>query len=79
MEFIQLPTSLFSCLLRCSLSLSPLLLSSLLFSVSQVVADQIPMLVQGVRGSQSQPDSPSAQLTLIGAGQNFLQVTPPTA
>ncbi|XP_031433991.1 talin-1 isoform X2 [Clupea harengus] len=39
----------------------------------KVVADQIPMLVQGVRGSQSQPDSPSAQLTLIGAGQNFLQ------
>uniref|UniRef100_A0A8C7SMU5 Talin 1 n=1 Tax=Oncorhynchus mykiss TaxID=8022 RepID=A0A8C7SMU5_ONCMY len=37
-----------------------------------VVADQIPQLVQGVRGSQSQPDSPSAQLTLIGAGQNFL-------
>ncbi|KAJ8392765.1 hypothetical protein AAFF_G00072490 [Aldrovandia affinis] len=39
----------------------------------KVVADQIPMLVQGVRGSQSQPDSPSAQLALIGAGQNFLQ------
>ncbi|XP_064799581.1 talin-1 isoform X1 [Oncorhynchus masou masou] len=38
----------------------------------KVVADQIPQLVQGVRGSQSQPDSPSAQLTLIGAGQNFL-------
>ncbi|XP_029139948.1 talin-1 [Protobothrops mucrosquamatus] len=39
----------------------------------KVVADQIPMLVQGVRGSQSQPDSPSAQLGLIGASQNFLQ------
>ncbi|KAJ8287119.1 hypothetical protein GJAV_G00047860 [Gymnothorax javanicus] len=39
----------------------------------KVVAEQIPMLVQGVRGSQSQPDSPSAQLALIGAGQNFLQ------
>uniref|UniRef100_A0A8C6ZG80 Talin 1 n=1 Tax=Nothoprocta perdicaria TaxID=30464 RepID=A0A8C6ZG80_NOTPE len=38
-----------------------------------VVADQIPMLVQGVRGSQSQPDSPSAQLALIAASQNFLQ------
>uniref|UniRef100_A0A4W5KUL0 Talin 1 n=1 Tax=Hucho hucho TaxID=62062 RepID=A0A4W5KUL0_9TELE len=38
----------------------------------KVVADQIPQLVQGVRGSQSQADSPSAQLTLIGAGQNFL-------
>uniref|UniRef100_A0A670JPR9 Talin 1 n=1 Tax=Podarcis muralis TaxID=64176 RepID=A0A670JPR9_PODMU len=39
----------------------------------KVVADQIPMLVQGVRGSQSQPDSPSAQLALIAASQNFLQ------
>lgn len=39
-----------------------------------MVADQIPMLVQGVRGSQSQPDSPSAQLALIAASQNFLQV-----
>ncbi|XP_051888575.1 talin-1 [Pristis pectinata] len=37
------------------------------------VAEQIPMLVQGVRGSQSQPDSPSAQLALISASQNFLQ------
>lgn len=33
------------------------------------------MLVQGVRGSQSQPDSPSAQLALIAASQNFLQVS----
>ncbi|XP_040191710.1 talin-1 isoform X1 [Rana temporaria] len=39
----------------------------------KVVAEQIPMLVQGVRGSQSQPESPSAQLSLISAGQNFLQ------
>nr|XP_033793377.1 talin-1 isoform X1 [Geotrypetes seraphini] len=39
----------------------------------KVVADQIPMLVQGVRGSQSQPDSPSAQLALISASQSFLQ------
>uniref|UniRef100_A0A8C4WDD7 FERM domain-containing protein n=1 Tax=Gopherus evgoodei TaxID=1825980 RepID=A0A8C4WDD7_9SAUR len=39
----------------------------------KVVVDQIPMLVQGVRGSQSQPDSPSAQLALIAASQNFLQ------
>ncbi|XP_072269736.1 talin-1 isoform X2 [Pyxicephalus adspersus] len=39
----------------------------------KVVADQIPMLVQGVRGSQSQPESPSAQLSLISASQNFLQ------
>ncbi|KAM7077441.1 talin-1 [Ciconia maguari] len=39
----------------------------------KVVAEQIPMLVQGVRGSQSQLDSPSAQLALIAASQNFLQ------
>ncbi|XP_072515607.1 talin-1 isoform X2 [Salminus brasiliensis] len=39
----------------------------------KIVADQIPQLVQGVRGSQAQPDSPSAQLALIGASQNFLQ------
>ncbi|XP_067320811.1 talin-1 isoform X1 [Anolis sagrei] len=39
----------------------------------KVVAEQIPMLVQGVRGSQAQPDSPSAQLSLISASQNFLQ------
>uniref|UniRef100_A0A8C3P081 Talin 1 n=1 Tax=Cyanoderma ruficeps TaxID=181631 RepID=A0A8C3P081_9PASS len=39
----------------------------------KVRAWQIPMLVQGVRGSQSQPDSPSAQLALIAASQNFLQ------
>ncbi|KAK2823577.1 hypothetical protein Q7C36_020177 [Tachysurus vachellii] len=39
----------------------------------KVVADQIPQLVQGVRGSQAQPESPSAQLALIGASQNFLQ------
>ncbi|KAK0132068.1 Talin-1 [Merluccius polli] len=39
----------------------------------KVVAEQIPQLVQGVRGSQSQPDSPSAQLALIAASQNFLQ------
>uniref|UniRef100_A0A8B9ZI81 I/LWEQ domain-containing protein n=2 Tax=Anas TaxID=8835 RepID=A0A8B9ZI81_ANAPL len=42
----------------------------------KVVADQIPMLVQGVRGSQLQLDSPSAQLALIAASQNFLQVPP---
>ncbi|KAJ3605813.1 hypothetical protein NHX12_027857 [Muraenolepis orangiensis] len=40
---------------------------------SKVVAEQIPQLVQGVRGSQAQPDSPSAQLALIAASQNFLQ------
>lgn len=39
----------------------------------QAVAEQIPLLVQGVRGSQAQPDSPSAQLALIAASQSFLQ------
>uniref|UniRef100_A0A8C0B748 FERM domain-containing protein n=1 Tax=Buteo japonicus TaxID=224669 RepID=A0A8C0B748_9AVES len=39
----------------------------------QAVAEQIPMLVQGIRGSRSQMDSPSAQLALIVASQNFLQ------
>ncbi|KAM3599464.1 uncharacterized protein V6R79_006136 [Siganus canaliculatus] len=39
----------------------------------KMVAEQIPQLVQGVRGSQSQPDSPSAHLALISASQNFLQ------
>lgn len=47
----------------------------ILFACVQVVAEQIPHLVQGVRGSQSHPDSPSAQLALISASQNFLQVT----
>ncbi|KAM9590959.1 talin-1-like isoform 1-T1 [Morphnus guianensis] len=39
----------------------------------KAVAEQIPMLVQGMRGSQSQMDSASAQLALIVASQNFLQ------
>lgn len=43
----------------------------------QAVAEQIPLLVQGVRGSQAQPDSPSAQLALIAASQSFLQARPP--
>ncbi|XP_033951567.1 LOW QUALITY PROTEIN: talin-1 [Pseudochaenichthys georgianus] len=44
-----------------------------LVQACKTVAEQIPQLVQGVRGSQSQPDSPSAQLALISASQNFLQ------
>ncbi|KAI1904474.1 hypothetical protein AGOR_G00006010, partial [Albula goreensis] len=39
----------------------------------KAVADHIPQLVQGVRGSQAQPEDPSAQLALIIASQNFLQ------
>ncbi|KAM9408896.1 LOW QUALITY PROTEIN: talin-2-like [Pholidichthys leucotaenia] len=37
------------------------------------VADHIPQLVQGVRGSQAKPEDLSAQLALIIASQNFLQ------
>ncbi|XP_056428796.1 talin-2 isoform X2 [Hyla sarda] len=39
----------------------------------KAVADNIPQLVQGVRGSQAQADDLSAQLTLIVSSQNFLQ------
>nr|XP_014348098.1 PREDICTED: talin-2 [Latimeria chalumnae] len=39
----------------------------------KAIADHIPQLVQGVRGSQSQPEDLSAQLALIIASQNFLQ------
>ncbi|KAJ3593552.1 hypothetical protein NHX12_005886 [Muraenolepis orangiensis] len=39
----------------------------------KAVADHIPQLVQGVRGSQAQPEALSAQLALIIASQNFLQ------
>ncbi|XP_077174041.1 talin-2 isoform X2 [Paroedura picta] len=37
------------------------------------VADHIPQLVQGVRGSQAQAENLSAQLALINSSQNFLQ------
>ncbi|XP_028679426.2 talin-2 isoform X1 [Erpetoichthys calabaricus] len=39
----------------------------------KAVADHIPQLVQGVRGSQAHPEDLSAQLALIIASQNFLQ------
>ncbi|XP_074468145.1 talin-2 isoform X2 [Sebastes fasciatus] len=39
----------------------------------KAVADHIPQLVQGVRGSQARPEDLSAQLALIIASQNFLQ------
>ncbi|EPY81739.1 talin-2 isoform 1, partial [Camelus ferus] len=39
----------------------------------QAVADHIPQLVQGVRGSQAQAEDLSAQLALIISSQNFLQ------
>ncbi|XP_010372525.2 talin-2 isoform X1 [Rhinopithecus roxellana] len=39
----------------------------------KAVADHIPQLVQGVRGSQAQTEDLSAQLALIISSQNFLQ------
>ncbi|KAM6950661.1 talin-2 [Lycodopsis pacificus] len=39
----------------------------------KAVADHIPQLVQGVRGSQAKPEDLSAQLALIIASQSFLQ------
>uniref|UniRef100_A0A7N8YPY1 Talin 2a n=1 Tax=Mastacembelus armatus TaxID=205130 RepID=A0A7N8YPY1_9TELE len=39
----------------------------------KAVADHIPQLVQGVRGSQAKPEDLSAQLALIISSQNFLQ------
>ncbi|XP_072258202.1 talin-2 isoform X2 [Pyxicephalus adspersus] len=39
----------------------------------KIVADHIPQLVQGVRGSQAQAEDLSAQLALIVSSQNFLQ------
>lgn len=39
----------------------------------KAVADHIPQLVQGVRGSQAKPEDLSAQLTLIIASQTFVQ------
>lgn len=40
----------------------------------QGVADHIPQLVQGMRGSQAHPEDLGAQLALIIASQSFLQV-----
>uniref|UniRef100_A0A674EI99 Talin 2a n=1 Tax=Salmo trutta TaxID=8032 RepID=A0A674EI99_SALTR len=39
----------------------------------KAMADHIPRLVQGVRGSQAQPEDLTTQLTLIITSQNFLQ------
>ncbi|XP_040198990.1 talin-2 isoform X2 [Rana temporaria] len=39
----------------------------------KIVADNIPQLVQGIRGSQAQAEDLSAQLALIVSSQNFLQ------
>lgn len=38
------------------------------------MAEQIPSLVQGVKGTMAQPESATAQLNLISASHQFLQV-----
>lgn len=40
----------------------------------EVVQSHIPHLIQAVKQSSSNPDNPSAQLNLINASQQFLQV-----
>ncbi|KAL0113705.1 hypothetical protein PUN28_012676 [Cardiocondyla obscurior] len=39
----------------------------------RMMAQQIPHLVSGVKGTQAQPDNPTAQLNLINASEQFLQ------
>ena len=41
---------------------------------SENIADQIAKLVQGVKATLANPDSPSAQLALISASEEFIQV-----
>jgi talin len=38
------------------------------------MADHIPSLVEGVKGTLSNPENPAAQLNLINASEQFLQV-----
>lgn len=38
------------------------------------LAEHIPALIQGVKGTMAQPDSATAQLNLINASHQFLQV-----
>lgn len=38
----------------------------------RMMAQQIPYLVSGVKGTQAQPDNPTAQLNLINASEQFL-------
>ncbi|XP_050096914.1 talin-2 isoform X2 [Anopheles aquasalis] len=45
----------------------------LLLQDCQAVADQIPRLVTGVKGTLSRPDDPNAQLQLIDAAEMFLE------
>ncbi|PSN52989.1 Talin-1 [Blattella germanica] len=44
-----------------------------LMSDCKVVADHIPSLVEGVKGTLSNPENPGAQLNLINASEQFLQ------
>ncbi|XP_070163658.1 talin-2 isoform X4 [Polyergus mexicanus] len=39
----------------------------------RTIAQHIPHLVSGVKGTQAQPDNPTAQLNLINASEQFLQ------
>ena len=41
----------------------------------KAVADQIAKLVQGVKGTLASPESPAAQLALISASEEFIQVS----
>jgi talin len=40
----------------------------------KTMADHIPSLVEGVKGTLSDPENPAAQLNLINASEQFLQV-----
>ena len=50
---------------------------SQLINHCQAVAEQISALVQSVRFSMANPDSPSAQLGLINASQSIIPVSSP--
>lgn len=51
-----------------------MVLQNQLLAACKAVADQIAKLVQGVKGSLANPDSPAAQLSLISASEEFIQV-----
>lgn len=40
----------------------------------KTMADNIPRLVEGVKGTLSNPENPATQLNLINASEQFLQV-----
>jgi len=48
-----------------------------LLAACKAVADQIAKLVQGVKGTLANPDSPAAQLALISASEEFIQTGNP--